>query len=89
MRSGLLLCVALSMAAGCASSRPPPPATPSPSASPEWVRSAASSEEFQFTAGTGDKAAENAKGEAPGVALRVDSATGYDVKHAHLNAASH
>ena len=74
-------CAAL-LVAGCASSRPPPPAS---AHSSDWAGSGATTEEFQFTpqADTKAKAAD-----AP-VPLKVDSVSAEDVKHTHLNAASH
>jgi hypothetical protein len=85
---------ALSMVAGCASSPRPTPAAPtqSPAPTPDWVAAAAatgSQSDFQFTPVTSSKAKAPGDTEQPATALKVDNASGSDVKHTHLKAAAH
>jgi hypothetical protein len=75
---------AVLLVAGCASSRPPQPASATAGHSPDWAAGAANSDEFQFT----PQPEAAAKPTAAPVAMKVDSVSSNDVKHTHLNAAT-
>jgi hypothetical protein len=76
-------------AVGCASAPPPPPATPTvTSGTPDWVQEVAHrANDFDFAPTAPVNAKAPAAAPPPSANMRVDSATGYDVKNAHLRAA--
>ncbi len=91
----LALLAAFALVAGCASAPPPAPAAPTHEASstPDWVaQAAATSPENDFQLANTSPAKAKASGDdtaAPATQLKVDNASGFDVKHAHLNSGGH
>jgi hypothetical protein len=76
------------VATGCASA-PPPPAAPPP-AKPDWVTAAAANGnegDFQFTPIDSSKEKLAGAHVTPPTTLKMDGASGDDVKHTHLKAA--
>jgi hypothetical protein len=87
-----LFALALSLVAGCASAPPPPPAAPTETVTPDWVKAAAatgSQSDFQFTPVASSKAKAAGDTAPPAAAMKVDNASGSDVKNTHLRAAAH
>jgi hypothetical protein len=84
----LVLFAAGAVVAGCAAA-PPPPAAPPP-AKPDWVAAAAANGnegDFQFTPIDSSKEKLAGAQAAPPTTLKMDGASGNDVKHTHLKAA--
>jgi hypothetical protein len=92
LASAVTVLASLAGLAGCASA-PPPAAETAPTVTAsaparDWVSSASrSSDDFEFTPVASPKAKAAGTDSTPVTTMKVDNASGHDVKSVHLNAA--
>ena len=88
--SALVAFASLAALAGCASRPAPEPVTPASTVvtdSPAWAKALPPEGDIEFTTVAAPKAKAARADDAPATQLKMDSASGQDVKTTHLRAA--